>query len=100
MDPLTAGERSAIIQASPLQAKYGQRIDRESAEELLAARVSGDRAQAEAVREAAAPAPPREAPRSDDSLLGTVGDLLNSRQGQAISKEVVRGVFGMLKKRR
>jgi hypothetical protein len=26
--------------------------------------------------------------------------MLTSRQGQAIGKEIVRGVFGMLKKRR
>ncbi len=100
MDPLTPQERAAIIEGSPLRPKYGERIDRESAEELLAARVAGDAAAVETAREKAAPAPPREAPRSDDSLLGTVGGLLNSRQGQAISKEIVRGVFGMLKKRR
>jgi DNA double-strand break repair helicase HerA and related ATPase len=100
MDPLTPAERVATIEGSPLRPKYGERIDRESAEELLAARVAGDGARAEAAREKAAPAPPREAPRSDASLLGTVGDLLGSRQGQAISKEIVRGVFGMLKKRR
>ena len=30
---------------------------------------------------------------------GGVGDFLNSRQGKAIQREVIRGVFGMLRKR-
>ncbi len=30
---------------------------------------------------------------------GGIGDFLNSRQGKAIQREVIRGVFGMLRKR-
>ena len=37
MEP--ASDLEAAAQASPLQAKYGTRVDRESASELLAARV-------------------------------------------------------------
>ena len=99
MGPLTAQERSAILEASPIRAKYGERVDRESAEELLAARVTGDATREEAAREAARPAPRRAEPSDDDTLAGTVGDLMSSPQAKAISKEIVRGVFGMLKKR-
>ena len=35
LGPLTAGERQALIQASPLLATYGQTVDRESAYEIL-----------------------------------------------------------------
>ena len=42
MAPLTDAERAAIISASPLGPKYGQRVDRESAEEMLAARMQND----------------------------------------------------------
>jgi hypothetical protein len=30
---------------------------------------------------------------------GDLGDFLRSRQGKAIQREVIRGVFGMLRKR-
>ena len=42
--------------------------------------------------EAAAPAPKTPAPSG-----GGLGDFLNSREGKQIQKEVVRGVFGLLK---
>ena len=47
--------------------------------------------------ERAAPKPRRGA---DPSTGNPVLDMLTSKQGQAIGKELVRGVFGMLKKRR
>jgi uncharacterized protein len=101
MGPLTGEERTAIVSASPLEARYAERIDRESAEELLAARVAGDQAAAEAALEKAAPAPRTRggSTRSDDDLVGQLGDLLTSRTAQSMGKEVVRGLFGLLKKR-
>ncbi len=38
----------------------------------------------------------RRAPEPDGSL----GDFLNSRQGQTLQREVLRGMFGMLRRRR
>ena len=93
--------------ASPLYAKYGTRVDAQSAREILAGRIEA------ASRPAPAPAPaeqpplehipvpklpkePRRAPAPDP---GGIGDFLNSRQGKAIQREVIRGVFGMLRKR-
>ena len=99
MTPLTPEERAAIIAASPLQPRYAERIDRESAAELLAARVAGDAAKAEEVRQRAKPAPKREAPLSDEGLAGQVGDILSSSMGKQVTREVVRGIFGMLKRR-
>jgi uncharacterized protein len=40
----------------------------------------------------------REAAKAPAGGLDGIGDFLKSRQGQAMQKEVVRGVFGMLKK--
>jgi uncharacterized protein len=57
MAPLTPEERAAAIGASPLRPRYAARIDRESAAELLEARMAGDEAKAEEVRERAKPAP-------------------------------------------
>ena len=75
-------------------------VDRESAAELLAARVerAADHAEAEAEKPEAKtktkPAPAPKPARAGDPLT----DFLHSRQGKALQREVVRGVFGMLKK--
>jgi DNA helicase HerA-like ATPase len=100
MAPLTPEEVAAIVGASPLRGRYAERVDRESAQEMLAARAAGDGQQVETVRRRARTAPPpEERRRDDDSLAGQVGDLLRSDAAQKVGKEVVRGLFGMLRKR-
>jgi len=96
----------APAKASPLFAKYGTRVDAQSAREILAGRLEAAREPAPAPAPADKPlehipAPklpkaPRRAPAPDP---GGIGDFLNSRQGKQIQREVIRGVFGMLKKR-
>jgi hypothetical protein len=96
----------APAKASPLDAKYGTRVDAQSAREILAGRMEAAREPAPAPAPADKPlehipAPklpkaPRRAPAPDP---GGIGDFLNSRQGKQIQREVIRGVFGMLKKR-
>jgi uncharacterized protein len=91
--------------ASPLWAKYGTRVDNQSARELLAARL--EQQQPPAVETPAAPAERVPAgTRNGGSDAGialgggtaALGKFLKSRQGQQLEKEVVRGVFGLLKK--
>ncbi len=101
MTPLTPQERAAIIAASPLGPRYAERLDRESAAELLEARAAGDAARAEEVRtRPRAEPPPRREPPSDDSLAEQVGSVLNSSVGRQVTREVVRGIFGMLRGKR
>jgi uncharacterized protein len=98
-----ASDLEARATSSALYAKYGTRQDPESAREKLGARMdaaarekeAGERA--EELEEAV-----RSGPRSREpaSTGNPMLDMLSSRQGQAIGKEIVRGVFGMLKKRR
>ncbi len=103
MTPLLPEERAAAIAASPLTPRYATRLDRDSAAEMLEARMAGDAARAEQVRERAttrAPRPPaRRAPPPDDSLAGQVESVLGSRVGRQVAREVVRGIFGMLRRR-
>jgi hypothetical protein len=84
--------------ASPLFAKYGARLDNESARELLAARLDPP------APDATPPAQPTERQKSAGSAVGkgadAIGDFLQSSSGRALTREVVRGVFGMLKKGR
>ena len=99
----------AAAQASPLWPKYAERVDAESARERLAERVDAAAAEAEAAERAkAAEKAERSAPRQEHrdagrasgGTLEQLGDFLGSRQGKALQRQVIRGVFGMLKKRR
>jgi DNA helicase HerA-like ATPase len=91
-----AGDVEAVAKASQLYAKYGTRTDAQSAREMLADRIA----------QATTPdAPPEKAPDREKAAKapqgGTdaLGDFLNSKAGKQVQKEVVRGVFGLLKKR-
>ncbi|MEP6910966.1 MAG: helicase HerA-like domain-containing protein [Actinomycetota bacterium] len=89
-----APDVDGAARSSPLYAKYGTRVDAPSARELLAARLE-DQA-------APAPVPKKEHREAADAVKGGAGSLdsfLKSRQGKQLQKEVVRGVFGLLKKR-
>jgi len=68
--PVTAEERKAIIDASPLKGKYDTAIDAESAYEMLQKRIAGT----------AAPAP-----GASGGLLATIGGLLATIGGIAAS---------------
>jgi hypothetical protein len=90
-----AADVDGAAKASPLFAKYGTRQDPQSARELLAARLQQ-------------PAPPTAPPpvteehkTAASATMGgadAIGDFLNSSAGKQLQREVVRGVFGMLKK--
>lgn len=95
-----ADDVDGAAKASPLWAKYGTRADAQSAREILASRVE---------KPAPAPADPEPTPKPEkkhkeaaDAAGGgaaAIGKFLKSRQGKALERQVVRGVFGMLKKR-
>jgi DNA helicase HerA-like ATPase len=99
MDTASA-DLAQAAQASPLWARYGAPTDAQSARELLAERMAAASAPpaAEAEKPAPRPAPPK--PKAPSGGAGdTIGDFLGSSQGKQLQKEVVRGIFGMLKKR-
>ncbi len=99
-----ADDVAAAAKSSPLWAKYGDRVDAESAREMLAARLQPPAAPAAVPR--TAPATPAPKPTAENKQAGkavaggaaVLGQFLNSRQGKAIQRDVVRGLFGMLKK--
>jgi uncharacterized protein len=88
-----AADVDAAAKASPLFAKYGTRSDRESAREVLATRMAQQNG-AEPVL-----APKRSRTTAPESTGDPVTDFLTSRHGKALQREVVRGMFGLLKKR-
>ena len=96
MEP--ADDVDGAAKASPLWSKYGTKTDRESARELLATRME-QAAETEPEAEAeSAPAPRRR--RAEPAERGDpLTDFLGSAHGKRIQREVVRGMFGLLRKR-
>src|SRR4051794_16081704 len=92
-----ADDVDGAAKASPLFAKYGTRVDAESAREKLAARTEA--AAEGAPTPVAAPPPVKKEHKEAAKAKDGIGDFLQSRQGKALQRQVVRGVFGMLRKK-
>jgi hypothetical protein len=90
-----ADDVDAVARASALWSRYGTREDRDSARERLAARLERPAAPTKAPKPTAEQRRRAKATKEGGDLLT---DLLTSSQGKAIQREIVRGVFGMLKK--
>ena len=93
----------AASKASLLYAKYGTRVDAQSAREMLAARIAQPQPAAAAAPAAPAPAPVpteqhKKAAKAAGGGAGAVGDFLRSTTGRQVEREVVRGLFGLLSK--
>jgi len=96
-----ADDVDAAAKASPLWGKYGTRQDPQSARELLAARLQQPPTAAPATPSEPPPAPTDEHRKAASAAAGgvdAIGDFLNSSAGKQLQREVVRGVFGLLKK--
>jgi DNA helicase HerA-like ATPase len=96
-----ADDVDGTAKASPLYAKYGTRVDNQSAREMLAQRLAAPAPKPDA-KPKPTPRPPARAPQPAPSQGGVdmLTDFLGSRQGKALQRDIVRGVFGLLKKRR
>jgi hypothetical protein len=102
--------RAGVVAGSPLQAKYGAAVDRDSAYERLAAKLAPPPPPPTAPREdTPAPPPPargRRAPDPQDG--GVVGAVLGSSAfraftrsaASALGREISRGLFGNRRRRR
>jgi len=122
LGPATDAERASVMAASPVAGVYDKAIDRESAEEVLAARhaaadqaadaeeaakaeakaqAQADKAAARAAPRAApaprAPAAPRRSTRETPIEAMTKSVLRTA--GSTITRELLRGLLGSLKKR-
>ena len=84
---------AAAVQAGSLQGKYARAIDRESAREMLQQKMTTP-------VDAGANAPSDDLPGPDwkGSAASVAKEILKSPLTRQIGREVVRGLFGMLKK--
>ncbi|SDH77108.1 helicase HerA-like domain-containing protein [Agrococcus jejuensis] len=111
MDPTPEAQMQAAVASSPLQARYGEAVDRESAYEILAkrleetqavaAKADADAAAAKAAKEHEAEARRLEQQASRNRKASQqaakdnpVVQAIRSRTGQTIIREIVRGIFG------
>jgi uncharacterized protein len=117
MAPVEPDVMSAVVSTSPLQAKYGQPVDRDSAHERLAARLNPAPAREPAPARDRAPedgaraAEPRRRARTRatpaDDANGVVGQVLGSAAfrsfarsaASALGREITRGLFGNRRRR-
>jgi DNA helicase HerA-like ATPase len=91
-----ADDVDGAAKQSALFAKYGTRVDAQSAREMLAARLAPPQGSGEE-----APKPEQKAAASAvGGGVEAISDFLQSSTGRTITREVVRGVFGLLKKKR
>jgi hypothetical protein len=96
MGPLTPEELDADVKQSDFIREYGTPVDRESARELLAARLAKS-APAAGAPAAPAPAPAGRVPISTGAKIGTaVVAALGTTVARTVGRELVRGIFGML----
>jgi DNA helicase HerA-like ATPase len=113
LGPATDAERAAVMAASPVKGVYDTPIDRESAEEVLAARHAATQTEAEAAAPTAkapkadrAPAAPKappapKAPRKSNrqTPLEALTKSVLRTAGSTLTRELLRGVLGGLKRR-
>ena len=107
MAPSAADVVDQVVASSALAGKYGQGIDRESAYELLKARLekAPTPEEAPAPEPAQAPAPAQRAPKEDPGLVEQVvqssafKSALRSA-GTVIGREITRSIFGTSRRRR
>jgi DNA helicase HerA-like ATPase len=106
MAQVDAAVADGIVAASPLTARYGARIDRESAYEMLLAKVAVKPPAAPTPGPAPAPAPQREREaKPEKSFLekalgnAAVRGALRSA-ATAAAREITRSIFGTARKRR
>jgi len=111
MGPLDPAEQQQAVAASPLQARYGQPVDRDSAYERLAARMTPPAAPPQAPPPADEPSPDepprRRSRRAEPADEGMVQTVLGSSAfrsfarsaASALGREVARGIFGTRRRR-
>ncbi|MFI7130971.1 helicase HerA-like domain-containing protein [Nonomuraea sp. NPDC050153] len=103
MAPSSPDVVEGVIAASPLQQKYGAAVDRQSAYEILSAKLA-EQQQAEAPEAAREPERPRE-PERRPSMLESVLESKEFRSmarsaASALGREITRSIFGTARRGR
>ena len=108
LGPLTAKERAIIQSISPVEGKYDEAVDRESAYEILKAQAEKAAAEAAAAREAEAAEKERVRAERErarnrpvhEELIRQVGKSMQRQVSNRIANRIIRGILGGLFKGR
>ncbi|WP_369133765.1 helicase HerA-like domain-containing protein [Modestobacter sp. I12A-02662] len=108
MAPLDPAVLEAAVAGSPLRARYGQPVDRESAYERLAARLAPAPAEPDSAEVPAERTPARRRSRTREEDQDLLGQVLGSAAfrsftrsaASALGREITRGLFGTRRRRR
>jgi hypothetical protein len=109
MAPTEAARVDEIIAASPIQGRYAETVDRESAYERLAAKLAPPAGAAPAptapVPTEAEPAPPSRPTRDEESALEKAVKSPAAKQfarsaAAVLGREISRSIFGTARRRR
>ncbi|WP_374390850.1 helicase HerA-like domain-containing protein [Brevundimonas sp.] len=104
LGPATDAERAAVMAASPVRGLYDQAVNRESADEILAARHAAAnqaqeaRSKAEEKAARATRAPARRPSNRQTPMEALTKSVLRTA-GSTLTRELVRGLLGGLKRR-
>ena len=109
LGPATDAERAAVMASSPVKGVYDTVIDRESAEEILAARHAQTEAaaapEARAPKAGRAPAPPKAAPApkaprksNRQTPMEALTKSVLRTAGSTLTRELLRGILGGLRR--
>ena len=117
LGPITRGERVDVMDSSPMKGKYDERLDRESAAEMLAARAEAaakEAEEAEALEEQAeaeerehkqgrrydggttTPRPSSRSTRSTGGFGDAIASVVVKELKGTTGRRIVRGIFGSL----
>ncbi len=89
MAPLTDQELSQNVIASTLLRKYNESIDRESAYEILTAKIQA------VVQQSPSPASDARSPREKSAVEKVLSDPLTRQIGRTVARELTRGLLGV-----
>jgi DNA helicase HerA-like ATPase len=96
MEPLDDKELQTVLRSSSVQTKYSQAVDRESAHEMLQEKMTSSIDSGES----SATARDSRTSQPNGRTASLAREILKSPLTRQIGREVVRGVFGLLKKYR
>jgi uncharacterized protein len=102
MDTITDQELNAIVDRSELVSKYNEEVDRESAYEILGAKIEKSKAETEIKEEAKKVnnSEPKTL-KKEKSMVEEISKNTMVRQvGRTVTRELMRGLLGVLTKRR
>lgn len=98
LGPATAAERAAVMAASPVRGVYDTRIDRESAEEMLAERHAAREPEPKP-RTQPAEKPKVQRRSTRQTPLEALTKSVLRTAGSTLTRELIRGVLGGLRRR-